>query len=69
MEQAIIDENRLKEIVKEAFTEIFEERKNVFYELMTEVLEDVRLVQAIRAGEDTESVSRDEVFGILEGKP
>ena len=68
MEQAIIDENRLKEIMKKAFIEVFEERKNVFYELIAEVLEDIALVHAIQEGETTESVSRDKVFSMLEGK-
>jgi hypothetical protein len=68
MEQAIIDEGRLKEVMKKALIEVFEERKNLFYELIAEVLEDMALVNAIKEGEDGESVSRDEIFGILEGK-
>jgi len=68
MEQAIIDEGRLKEILKMALIEAFEERKNLFYELITEAMEDIALVRAIKEGEATESVSRAEVFSILEGK-
>ncbi len=68
MEQAVIDESRLKEILKKALIEVLEERKNLFYELITEVLEDIALVRAIKEGETTESVSRAEVFSILEGK-
>lgn len=51
-----------------ALIEVFEERKNLFYELVAEVLEDIALVNAIKEGEGGESVSRDEVFSILEGK-
>ncbi|MDZ7292060.1 MAG: hypothetical protein ONB44_05885 [candidate division KSB1 bacterium] len=69
MEQAIIDENRLKEILKRALIEVFEERKNFFYEFFAEVLEELALVNAIKEGEDTESVSRAEVFSVLEGTP
>jgi hypothetical protein len=68
MEQAIIDESRLKEIMKKALIEVFEERKNLFYEMVAEVLEDIALVNAIKEGEDEESVSRDEVFSLLEAK-
>jgi len=68
MEQAVIDESRLKEILKKALIEVLEERKNLFYELIAEVLEDIALVRAIKEGETTESVSRAEVFSILEGK-
>jgi len=68
MEQAVIDESRLKEILKKALIEVLEERKTLFYELIAEVLEDIALVRAIKEGETTESVSRAEVFSILEGK-
>jgi hypothetical protein len=66
--QAVIDEGRLKEILKMALIEVFEERKSLFYELITEAMEDVALVRAIKEGEATKSVKRTEVFGILEGK-
>ncbi len=68
MEQAVIDESRLKEILKLALIEAFEERKSLFYELIAEALEDIALVRAIREGEATKSASRVEVFNILEGK-
>ncbi len=68
MEQAVIDESRLKEILKLAVIEVFEERKSLFYELITEAIEDIALVRAIKEGENTKSVSRAEVFSILEGK-
>jgi hypothetical protein len=68
MEQAIIDESRLKEVMKKALIEVFEERKNFFYELVAEVLEDTALVNAIKEGENEESVTREEVFSLLEGK-
>lgn len=68
MEQAIIDESHLKEILKEALIEVIEERRNLFYELIAEALEDIALVHAIKEGEATETVSRDEIFSILERK-
>jgi hypothetical protein len=65
VEQAVIDESRLKDILKTALIEVFEERKSLFYEIISEALEDIMLVHAIKEGEDTESVSRAEVFSIL----
>lgn len=67
MEHAVINESRLKEILKSALIEVFEERKSLFSELLAEALEDIALIRAIKEGESTESVSRDEVFSILEG--
>jgi hypothetical protein len=68
VEHAVLNENRLKEIFKSALIEVIEERRSLFSELLAEVLEDIALIRAIKEGESTESVSRDEVFSILEGK-
>ena len=68
VEHAVINESRLKEILKSALIEVFEERKNLFSDLLAEALEDIALIHAIKEGETTASVSRDEVFSILEGK-
>ena len=65
--QIIIDDSRLKQLLKEAFIEALEEKKNIFHDLMIEAMEDVALVQAIKEGEGTESIDKQEVFGILEG--
>jgi hypothetical protein len=47
--------------------EVLEERKDLMRDLLEEALEDIVLVRAIEAGEQTETVSRDEVFKVLEG--
>ena len=63
-----IDEGRLKELFKDAFIEVLMERKDILYELFAEVIEDIALPHAIREGESTESVSRQDIFNLLEGK-
>lgn len=68
MEHAVLSETRLKEIFKSALIEVIEEKKNLLSELLAEAVEDIALVRAIKESESTESVSRDEVFSILEGK-
>jgi hypothetical protein len=68
MEQAVIEESRLKEIMKKAIVEVFEERRNMLSDLVMEALEDIALIRVIKEGEATESVSRAKVFSILEGK-
>ena len=57
------DDMRLKALLKEALVEVLEQRRDWFSTLMVEALEDVALVQAIKEGETSEIVSRDEVFG------
>jgi hypothetical protein len=55
MANAMLEEPRFKELLKEAVVEAVEE-----------VLEDIALSRAIEEGEQTEMVSRDEVFEVFE---
>ncbi|MCU0491814.1 MAG: hypothetical protein MUD01_09520 [Chloroflexaceae bacterium] len=59
------DDLHLKALFKEALTEVLDQRRDWFLELVSEALEDAALVQAIKEGEETETVSRDEVFRLL----
>ena len=68
MQQIIDDKNQLKEVLKQAFTELLQERKDLLYDVFTEVLEDIALANAIKEGEETEIVSRGQVFKILESE-
>ena len=61
-----IDEDRLKELFKEAIVEVLEERKDMLYELLADVIEDIVLAHAIQEGESTEPVSRQDIFKLLE---
>ncbi|MBM4045983.1 MAG: hypothetical protein FJ279_12775 [Planctomycetes bacterium] len=62
------EEQRIKELVKQALLELIEERKDLLYDSLAEALEDVALVKAIKEGEASEPVGRAEVFRILEGR-
>ena len=66
--QPQIDEAKLKQILKEALIEALEEKKDVFHELIVEAIEDIGMINAIRQGQNTESVSKQEIFDILEGQ-
>ena len=65
--QTQLDESRLKQILKEALIEALEERKDVFHELIVEAIENIGMINAIREGQRTEKVSKQEIFDILEG--
>ncbi len=68
MQQMIDDENKLKEVFKQAFAESLQERRDLLYDVFAEVLEDIGLAKAIKEEEDAEIVDRDRVFQILESK-
>jgi hypothetical protein len=65
MAVTLSDETRLKALLKEALVEVLEQRREWFSALVAEALEDIALVQAIKEGETTEIVSRDEIFDLL----
>ena len=68
MQQIIDDKNQLKEVFKQAFAELLQERRDLLYDVFTEVLEDIALANAIKEGEETEIISREQVFKILESE-
>ena len=63
-----LDEQQTKELIKQAVLELFEERKELLYDLFAEIIEDAILVHAIREGEQTETTGREDIFEILEGE-
>ena len=69
MSYTTLDETRIKDLFKQAFVELLQERKDLFYELVTDAVEDFALLNAIKEGEDTAMVRREEVFQVLEGAP
>ena len=68
MQQIIDDENKLKEVFKQASAELLQERRDLLYDVFSEVLEDIALANAIKEGEITEIVGREEVFQIVESE-
>ena len=68
MQQKIDDENKLKEVFKQAFAELLPERRDLLYDVFVEVLEDIGLANAIKVEENAEIVDRDQVFQILGSK-
>jgi len=67
MSQTVLEEQRIKELFKEALLEVLQERGDLFYDLVVEAIEEIALVRAIREGEGTEVVGKEEVYRVLEG--
>ncbi len=65
---ATLDEEKLKELLKSALVEALEERRDLVQDIVEEAMEDFALARAIEQGLGSDSVSRDEVFAILEGE-
>ena len=63
----VTEDTRIKDLFKQALLELLTERRDEFYELFAEALEDILLVYAIREGENSETVSKKEVLRALGG--
>jgi len=64
---ATFDEEKLKELLKSALVEALEEQRDLVRDIVEDAMEDFALARAIEQGLGSESISRDEVFAILEG--
>ena len=66
--ETLIDDGKLKQLLKEALIEAIEEKRNIFHDMIVDAVEDIAMVRAIQEGENTETVSKQEIFNILEGQ-
>ncbi|MFQ5717197.1 MAG: hypothetical protein ACE5GQ_08865 [Nitrospinales bacterium] len=67
MTKISMEEGKVKEIFKQALLEVLQERKDIFYDIFSEIMEDLALAKAIKEDETAESVSKEEIFQTLEG--
>ncbi len=63
--ETLIDNNRLKDLIKQALIEAIEEKKDAVHDILVEALEDAAMIRAIREGEGSGLVDRDEIFKIF----
>jgi hypothetical protein len=61
-----IDDGKLKALLKQALIELLEEKNELLYDAIAEVVEDIGLAKAIKEGEASPLVSRESVFEVLE---
>jgi hypothetical protein len=60
-----LDDKHMKDLIKQALLELFQERRDLFYDLFEELIEDVGLANAMREGENSKIVSEQEVMRTL----
>ena len=60
-----LEETRIKALFKEALVEVIEENQELVSSILIEVLEDIALSRAIEAGEKSKTVTREEIFKVL----
>lgn len=65
--QLTLSDEKTKELLTEALVEMIQQKREVFYEIVVEALEDVGLANAIAEGRQDEFVSEDKIMSVLEG--
>ena len=65
--KTLIDERHFKSLLKESVSEVIEERKDMFYDIFSDALEDLALLNAIKEGEKTKPVKKEKIMQILDG--
>jgi len=65
--ESALTEKKTKELVTEVLVEMLHDKREVFYEIVLEALEDIGLANAIEDGRKNDFVSEREVMEILEG--
>lgn len=66
MTEIALNSDQLKEVLKATILELFQENREELYNLLSEIIEDIAMERAIQEGEETEAVSREAIFKILE---
>ncbi|MEN6337804.1 MAG: hypothetical protein ABFE01_26410 [Phycisphaerales bacterium] len=66
MTSITIDNNELKALLKQALVELLEEKNQVLYDAMAEVVEEIGLVNAIQEGQAGTIVDKEEMLKALE---
>jgi hypothetical protein len=61
-----INDNELKALLKQALTELFEEKSELLHEAIAEVIEEIGLAEAIKEGQASPTVDKARVFEVLE---
>ncbi len=62
----VVEERRLKALLKTAITEVLEERQDLLRDAVRESFEDVALIRAIQIGEKSPLTTRKKIFQRLE---
>ena len=61
-----IDEKRMRKVMKDILVEMMTEKKDLFYELILEAIEEVGLGRAIKEGRKGQYVAESKIMDILE---
>ncbi len=59
---------KTKELLKEVVIELVKDKRDLFYEIIMEALEEIALANAIKEGRQNDFVNEDKFFALLESR-
>jgi len=65
--QLTINDEKMKDFMKEIIIEMIQEKRDIFYEIILEAMEEVALANAITEGRENNFVGEDRILELLEG--
>ncbi|MBW4485921.1 MAG: hypothetical protein KME14_25630 [Tildeniella torsiva UHER 1998/13D] len=66
--QLTLDDDKTKALLTEVLVELLQQKREIFYELILDALEEVGLANAILEGEETDFVDEADIQAILKGE-
>lgn len=66
--ELILNDEKTKQLLKEVLVEMIQQRRDLFYEIVLEAIEEVGLSRAIEEGRKNDFVSEEKIMDILEGQ-
>ncbi|MBD2482594.1 hypothetical protein [Planktothrix sp. FACHB-1365] len=63
-----IDDDITKEMLTEIMVEIIKTKKDLFYDLILEALEEISLANAIKEGRQDDFASEEKIFALLDSE-
>jgi len=62
-----VSDDKMKILLREVIIEMIQEKKEVFYDIVVEAIEEVGLANAITEGRKDNFVEEDKILSLLEG--
>lgn len=68
MTEITLTSDQLKDVLKTAIVELIRDNRQEVSEFLAEIIEDIAMEKAIEEGQETEVVSRDDIFSLLDAE-
>ena len=65
MEMLDVDDEKMKNLIKESLLEFIETRRDLFIDLLADAMEDIGMLQAMSEGDSGTLVTREKIFEYL----